>query len=143
MASRAPIEPARIRKITGSFSWIDHRLLHDGHMAAMTQEEMLLYFFLVLVGDRNGVSFYSYEKICSLLGLDLERLIAARDLLVNKSLIAAKSGRFQVLQLPKKPSVSPSHTPVAARQSRTIPFGTSSGAQSLAKIFAEMAQTKK
>lgn len=133
MISRAPIEPARIRKITGSFSWLDHRLLHDGHLAAMTPEEMLLYFFLVLVGDRNGVSFYSYEKICTLLKLDLERFIEARDRLVSKSLIAAKSGRFQVLQLPEKTPPSGSRTTVTARKS---------GPQSLAEIFAEMAQWK-
>ena len=133
MSSRAPIVPARIRKITGSFSWIDHRLLHDGHLAAMTPEEMLLYFFLVLVGDRTGVSFYSYEKICSLLGLDLEGFIAARDRLISKSLIAVQGGRFQVLQLPDAPPACPSRTPAAARQS---------GTQSLAEIFAKMAQRK-
>lgn len=133
MISRAPIEPNRIRKITGSFSWLDHRLLHDGHLAAMTPEEMLLYFFLVLVGDRNGVSFYSYEKICTLLKLELERFISARDRLVSKSLIAAKSGRFQVLELPQKPPTSGSGAKVTARKSRP---------QSLAEIFTEMAQSK-
>ncbi|MFQ5639612.1 MAG: transposase [bacterium] len=28
----------------------------------MTPEEMLLYFFLALVGDRNGISFYGYDR---------------------------------------------------------------------------------
>ncbi|MFQ6113152.1 MAG: hypothetical protein ACE5NG_03570 [bacterium] len=134
MISRAPIEPGRVRKITGSFSWVDHRLLHDGHLAAMTPEEMLLYFFLVLVGDRNGVSFWSYDRICRLLKLPLERFIEARDRLVSKSLIAAKSGRFQVLQLPEKlPASGPRTTATAGK----------SGPQSLAEIFAEMAQRKK
>ena len=50
MISRKPINPNRIRRITGSFSWIDHRILHDGYLEFMSQEEMLLYFFLVLVG---------------------------------------------------------------------------------------------
>ncbi|MFQ5676419.1 MAG: hypothetical protein ACE5G1_11020 [bacterium] len=134
MISRAPIEPNRIRKITGSFSWLDHRLLHDGYLAAMTPEEMLLYFFLVLVGDRHGVSFYSYEKICTLLKLDLQRFIEAREQLVKKSLIACESGRFPVLQLPEKLSPAVRSTPVMARQS---------GLKSLAEIFAEMAQRKK
>lgn len=133
MISRAPIEPNRIRRITGSFSWLDHRLLHDGHLAAMTPEEMLLYFFLVLVADRNGVSFYGYEKICALLKLDVERFCAARDRLVNKSLIAARSGRFQVLQLPEKSLPPVRSTRVMAR---------ASGPQSLAEVFAEMAQPK-
>jgi len=133
MISRAPIEPARIRKITGSFSWIDHRFLHDGHLAAMTAEEMRLYFFLVLVADRNGISFYGYEKICALLKLELEQFILARDRLVSKSLIAAECGRFQVLQLPEKPSATGARTPDRARKS---------GPQSLAEILAEMAQSE-
>ncbi len=70
MISREPINPNRIRRITGSSSWIDHRLLHDGFLAAMRADEMLLYFFLVLVGDCNGISFYSYDKICVILKLN-------------------------------------------------------------------------
>lgn len=100
MISRKPIDPNRIRRITGSFSWIDHRILHDGYLEFMSQEEMLLYFFLVLVGDKNGVSFYSYDKICRLLKFNLEQFIKARNLLLDKQLIAHKDGWFQVLQLP-------------------------------------------
>jgi hypothetical protein len=100
MISRKPINPNRIRRITGSFSWIDHRILHDGYLEFMSQEEMLLYFFLVLVGDKNGISFYSYDKICRLLKFNLEQFIKTRNLLLDKQLIAHKDGRFQVLQLP-------------------------------------------
>lgn len=99
----------------------------------MTPEEMLLYFFLVLVEDRNGVSFYGYERICALLKLPLDAFIEARDRLVSKSLIAVQSGRFQVLDLPQKPSVSDSGAKAVTRKS---------GIQSLAEIFTEMAQPK-
>lgn len=105
MISRTPINHTRIRKISGSFSWIDHRLLADGFLKEMTSDEILLYFFLVLVGDRNGVSFYSYDKICDLLKIDVDRFIYARDRLIDKSLIACDNGRFQVLQLPQKPNI--------------------------------------
>ena len=104
MISRKPIDSTRIRKITGSFSWLDHRLLADGHLHAMSQEEMLLYFFLVLVGDKTGISFYGYDKICSTLKIDVDSFIQARNSLVEKSLIAVANGRFQVLQLPEKKS---------------------------------------
>lgn len=103
MISKAPINPSRIRKITGSFSWLDHRLLHEGYLTAMEPAEMLLYFFLVLVGDRNGISFYSYDKICTLLKINVERLLTARARLIDKSLIAFEDGRYQVLQLPARP----------------------------------------
>jgi len=102
MISKQPIVPERIRKITGSFSWIDHRILTDGFLTSMSRHEILLYFFLVLVGDKNGVSFYSYDKICQLLKIELDDYIQARDLLLKRSLIACQQGRFQVLELPKQ-----------------------------------------
>jgi hypothetical protein len=102
MISKQPIIPERIRKISGSFSWIDHRLLSDGFLKAMTSHEILLYFFLVLVGDKNGVSFYSYDKICQLLKIELDDYIQARNLLLKRSLIAYHEGRFQVLELPSQ-----------------------------------------
>lgn len=102
MISKKPINPYRIRHITGSFSWIDHRVLSHGFLAAMAPEEILLYFFLVLVGDKNGISFYSYDKICAILKIDVHRFIRARDRLIQKSLIECDNGRFQVLQLPDK-----------------------------------------
>jgi len=74
----------------------------------MTSDEMLLYFFLVLVGDRHGLSFYSYDKICTLLQLEVERLLVARDRLAAKALLAFADGRYQVLQLPERPKPSPS-----------------------------------
>ena len=102
MISKEPIVPKRIRKISGSFSWIDHRILIDGFLKAMTSHEILLYFFLVLVGDKNGISFYSYDKICQLLKIELDDYIQARNLLIQRSLIACHQGRFQVLELPKQ-----------------------------------------
>jgi len=104
MKSRSPIAPHRIRRISGSFSWLDHRLLHNGFLRLMQPEEMLLYFFLVLVGDKNGVSFYGYDSILGLLKLTLDQFIAARDRLIDMSLIAFEDGRWQVLELPEAPS---------------------------------------
>jgi len=103
MISKQPINPYRIRQISGSFSWIDHRLITDGFIQTMEPAEMLLYFFLILVGDKNGVSFYSYDKICELLKINIDRFISARERLLKKSLIDFDNGRFQVLQLPHKP----------------------------------------
>lgn len=102
MISKQPIVPERIRKISGSFSWIDHRILTDGFLTSMNRDEILLYFFLILVADKNGVSFYSYDKICQLLKIELDDYIQARNLLIQRSLIAFHLGRFQVLELPKQ-----------------------------------------
>lgn len=106
MKSKSPIIPERVRHITGSFSWLDHRLLNRGFLRSMQPDDMLLYFFLVLVGDRNGVSFYSYDRICAILKLTLDQFINARNRLVDMSLIAVHDGRYQVLQLPDEPRCS-------------------------------------
>ena len=100
MISKSPIVPQRIRRIPDSFSWIDHRLLHQGFIRRMQPNDMLLYFFLVLVGDKNGVSYYSYDKMCDLLKLSLDDLLSARDCLIDMSLLAVANGKYQVLALP-------------------------------------------
>ena len=104
MPGRAPIFPDRIRKIRGSFSWIEHRFVHEGFLRALSRDELLLYYFLVTVGDRNGVSYYDYEKICQLLKLEVEAYIRARDGLIARQLIVYQQGVFQVLPLPARHS---------------------------------------
>jgi len=131
MITKIPIDPQRVRRITGSFSWIDHRLLHDGFLATMTSDEILLYFFLVLVGDRHGLSFYSYDKICTLLHLEVECLLLARDRLVAKALMAFEDGRYQVLQLPARPPAAP-----PSRSSRELARGGEFRA--LTEIFQQL-----
>ena len=97
------LNPNRIRRIEGGFSFIPHRFLADGFLAALNQKEVLLYLFLVLVSDRHGLSFYSYDAICSLLQLTLDEYIEARDGLIKKDLLAFDGTIFQVLELPKRP----------------------------------------
>jgi hypothetical protein len=81
-------EPQRVRRIAGSFAWIDHRLLRHGYVAVMTHPEQSLYLFLALVADRHGVSFYRQEKIADLLGLDAQAFVVARDRLIELGLLA-------------------------------------------------------
>ena len=97
------LNPNRIRRIEGGFSFIPHRFLADGFLASLNQKEVLLYLFLVLVSDRHGLSFYSYDAICSLLQLTLDEYIGARDGLIKKDLLAFDGAIFQVLELPKRP----------------------------------------
>jgi hypothetical protein len=103
MIKKKILEPNRIRRIDGGFSFIPHRFLTDGFLSSLSQKENLLYFFLVLVSDRNGVSFYSYDAICSLLEFSVNDYIEAEDGLIEKDLIAYDGTIFQVLDLPPKP----------------------------------------
>ena len=103
MVKKKILDPKRIRQIDGGFSYIPHRFLTDGFWTSLNQKEILLYLFLVLASDRHGLSFYSYDAICSLLELCVDDYVKARDGLINKDLIAFDGTLFQVLSLPSKP----------------------------------------
>jgi len=96
----------RIRTPAGSFGFIEHRFLREGFLESLTHQELIFYLFLVLVADRCGLSYYSYEKICHILKLDLKDYVRARDGLIAKDLIAFDGRQFQVLSLPRKPDVT-------------------------------------
>jgi hypothetical protein len=100
---RNALLPTRIRTIDGSFAFIEHRFLRHGFWTSLSHHELLLYLFLVLVADRQGMSFYSYDKICSLLAISVDEYILARDNLINKDLLAFDGTFFQVLSLPAEP----------------------------------------
>ena len=104
MIKKKILEPDRIRRIQGGFSFIPHRFLTDGFLASLNQTEILLYLFLIIVSDRNGLSFYSYDAICTLLQLSVDEYIEVRDALIKKDLIAFNGSLFQVLDLPGKPA---------------------------------------
>ncbi len=100
---RKPLKSDRVRQINGSFAFIEHRFLRHGYWATLSHHELLLYFFLILVADRQGLSFYSYDKICTLLTITLDEYILTRDSLINKELLAFDGTYFQVLSLPPEP----------------------------------------
>ena len=93
--------------IDGSFAWIGHRFLRGGFFTSLNHNELLLYFFLVLAADPQGLSYYHYDKICSLLRLPLDDYIVARNQLIDKDLLAFDGTFFQVLSLPQIPVTEP------------------------------------
>lgn len=107
MVEKKPLFPLRIRKISGSFAFVEHRFLRDGFWSNLSQDELLLYIFLVLVADRQGLSYYSFDKICSLLGTSTDDYIVARNGLIDKDLVGFDGLLFQVLSLPARPVVQP------------------------------------
>lgn len=100
MIKKRILNPERIRTITGGFSFIPHRFLTDGFFGALAADQLLLYFFLVLAADRNGLSFYSYDSICTALQMSVDQYIAARNALIDYDLIAFDGTIYQVLELP-------------------------------------------
>ena len=104
MIEKHPLDPQRLRKISGSFAFIEHRFLRDGFWSRLSQHDLLLYVFLILVADRNGLSYYGYDKICTLLRLTLDEYLVARGALIENDLIAFDGHLFQVLSLPRAPA---------------------------------------
>jgi hypothetical protein len=101
---KPPLVPERIRRIDGqSFAFLPHRFLRDGFLCSLSADEQRLYLFLVLAADRSGMSFYHYDRICSILEMVGDDYIDARNGLLAKDLIAFDGSRFQVLALPAKP----------------------------------------
>jgi len=105
--SRPPIRPDRVRRIDRhGFAWVPNRFLHGGFFVSLSHAERSLYFFLVVAGDRNGVSFYHYDRICTAIEMTPDDYVTVRNSLIDKDLIAFDGSRFQVLSLPE----SPAHT---------------------------------
>jgi len=106
IATPVPV-PGRVRGITGSFAWLDHRLMRNGHLRRLTRDGIALYTFLVLAADRNGVSFYRMEKICEHLDyMSWPDFKQALDELIAEDLVAfhpfaphLPNGYYQVLSL--------------------------------------------
>ncbi len=99
--------PDRIRRVSKGFGWVDHRLLRESWLRDMSATEVVVYLFLVLASDREGVSFYRKEKIADTTGLDFCDLGQAIADLESKGLIAFRpfckhnpNGFYQVLEVP-------------------------------------------
>ena len=93
--------PEQLRHVPPQFSWIDHRLVRDRHMAGRSAEALALYLFLVTVADGQGLSYYSDAGIGKLLPLDESALAGARQELIRARLIAYEKPLYQVLSLDK------------------------------------------
>jgi hypothetical protein len=114
------LDSSRVRKIEGSFSWIDHRFITGGFLQDLSTVEILVYLFLVAVSDRHGISFYHDDRICSLLKIGLASLGQARDDLIMRSLIAYESPLYQVLSLPPQPIALPSGEEIFKQQQQRL-----------------------
>jgi len=106
MIAKKSLYPQRIRKINGSFAFIEHRFLRKGFWETLSHHELLLYLFLILVSDRNGLSYYNHDNICTLLKISVDEYILSRNALIEKDLIAFDGHLYQVLSLPDTPMAS-------------------------------------
>jgi hypothetical protein len=99
MTHKLPIRPDRIRTVPPQFSWVDHRLVRDRHLARISHEAAALYLFLVTVADGQGLSYYSDVSIGQHLVMETPAVVAARECLRTAGLIAYRKPLYQVLLL--------------------------------------------
>jgi hypothetical protein len=99
MTQKPILVPERLRRPPDTgWSWVDRRFVRE-HMAYLSREAVLLYFFLSAVADKRGLSFYGDGTLATLLRITLPALIQARDELLARDLIAHEVRFTQVLSL--------------------------------------------
>ena len=114
--------PERIRRIPSQFSWLDHRLVREGHIRRCGPEALALYLLLVCVGDGEGLSYYSDRRAAELTGLQEAALRRARRELIGAGLIAYRKPLYQVLSLERPPEPAPP-APRPKREERCVSIG--------------------
>ncbi len=67
MITKRVLCPERLRQVPQRFSWIDQRLVRDGHIAQCGPQALALYLLLVTVADAQGLSYYSDKSAARLL----------------------------------------------------------------------------
>ena len=92
--------PARLRRPpeTG-WSWVDRRFVRE-HASHLSRDAVLLYFVLCAVADKHGLSFYGDATMAAMVRMNLPALMAARDELLARDVIAHETRFTQVLSLP-------------------------------------------
>ena len=121
------LRPDRLRHVPAQFSWVDHRLVREGHLRRATPEGLALYLFLVTVSDAQGMSYYGDTRCAEYLGMDVPSVQAARRSLIKAGLIAYARPLVQVLSLDRV------FTPEFVRRGE---------AQTLAQILANTGEVK-
>ena len=102
----------------GSYSIVDHELYHVGYLHRLRHKAMALYLFLVVVGDRDGRSFYGEATLREILRLDEAALALARSALVGEGLIDVRKPYWWVKSLSR---------PASAEEARRVANRSASG----------------
>lgn len=113
----------RLRRIPARFSWIDQRLVFDGHLERCDASAAALYLLLVTVADVHGLSYWGDARVARLLRTSAERLARSRQDLIAADLVAYERPLYQVLSLdtPTPPLLSPPLLAIAASSASAAP----------------------
>jgi hypothetical protein len=120
---KSMLDTQRRRKIQGSFAFIEHRFLREGHLLRLSKDEILLYFFFALVSDHNGISFYGVDKILRFLKLKEDEYFSALASLEQKDYIRTQGNKVQLLSLPELKKAPPAFKTDHTRLCKTVSLG--------------------
>jgi hypothetical protein len=124
MRGREPIVPQRRRRVPPQFSWVDQRLVRDGHVQGRSASALALYLFLVTVADADGLSWYSEAALCQQFSCDTAQLQSARAELQRAALIAYRKPLYQVLDLAPAPAPACAVRTIRPRDGEPVAIGT-------------------
>jgi hypothetical protein len=99
MQKRILVKDRIRRPPADGFSWVDRKFVHE-FVPQLSQEAILLYFFLAAVSDKVGLSYYRDDSVAARLRIRHTHFCEARDELVRHDLIAFERPLTQVLSLP-------------------------------------------
>ena len=128
----------RLRRIPGQFSWIDQRLVFEGHLARCDAHAAALYLLLLTVADAQGLSYWGDARVMRLLSTTAARLARAREDLLRLGLIAYERPLYQVLALD---AAAPSEVPPSPPMATPVASGAAPGVDHAA-IRARLAQVR-
>jgi len=99
--------PQRVRRLPkADWAWVERRFQRQ-FASKLSGDAIFLYFILVAVSDKNGLSFYSDNSLALMIRVSLPSLSKARQELLNLDLIAFEAPLVQVLSLPPDPQSRP------------------------------------
>ena len=99
MAEKRILCPERLRRVPRQFSWVDQRLVSERHVERCSAAAWGLYLFLVVVGDRRGLSYYADQTVCRLLSVTPTELESLRAELEAAGVVLYRRPLYQVLSL--------------------------------------------
>ncbi len=134
------LDPSRLRRPSGRFGWgwVDRRIMRAGYLTPMSQTEVVVYFFLCLVADRHGMSWYGPRSLSQLVKHSPDQIREALIALARRNLVAF-AGRFvQVLDVEvtvPEPADPATRSVQGAVPSPTVPTpDAASAAEELARL---------
>lgn len=117
MIQKRVLSPNRVRRLPKcDWSWVDRRFLRE-FASKLSGDAVFLYYILVAVSDKNGLSYYGDSALSLMVRTSLPSLRGARQELIEHDLVAYQAPLVQVLSLPasEQNRSSTSHTDQASQ----------------------------